>query len=178
MRARRAIFSLIVFLIAAAVLIDGLSTSLALRRSLLGSVSEARENKRLFYTARNIEETFWQTLSETAAACPGCGQEELQLLTESNVALWKEFWKKEEGVDFSGGFPDPVTRFPVPGPEGKVILSIVPLSSGDMVSFSVQGGGLFSLLGNSTAAAILPGETRSCQMVAGKSGCEWVRSIS
>jgi hypothetical protein len=172
MTGRRSVFSLIVFLVAAAALIDALSTSLSVRENLLSSVSEARADKEAFYLARNIEETFWQTLSETAKSCASCDPSALQALADSNVNEWKTFWEGE-GIRFTGGVPNPATGFPTGGPQGRVVASVSELSAGKLFTFSVQGGGIFAIVGNgTTSAAILSGEERSC-LAPETGGCDW-----
>lgn len=122
-------------------------------RDMISSAVIAIENKRSLYLSRNVEETFWQTLAETAESCADCKSDELYLLSKANVASWRVFWENELGESFSGT------------PELSVSARATEPASLGIRHFSFStGGNGFSIPvgGNRTTAFIGGGEERSC----------------
>lgn len=132
---------------------------------LLSSAGIAIENKRALYLSRNVEETFWQTLAETAESCAECEPGELSILASANVANWKNFWEEELGDSFSG---NPELSFSARATE--------PGNSGIRhFSFSIKGEGFSIPVGTGrTIAFIGGGEERGCFVaLSGEPSCAW-----
>lgn len=156
-----------------AILLAGIGYLGDSRRALLSSALEARENKGAFHTARNVEESFWQTLSATASHCgQTCSAEEAQVLTQGNFLRWKTFWESQ-GIEFSWANPAALSGVPVSSTPGTIIVSVVKIPTGTLYSFSVQGTGISGNVGNRTYAVIGAGEERACAVSSPENHCIW-----
>jgi len=137
-------------------------------REMTSSAVIAIENKKALYLSRNVEETFWQTLAETAESCADCESDELYFLSKANLASWRLFWENELGENFSGT------------PELSVSARATePASLGIRhFSFSIGGNGFsIPVRGNKTIAFIGRGEERGCFVVlSGEPSCSWERT--
>lgn len=163
-------FATIFALVASAAAVMLLSEYLSGTESLMASALAARENKQMFYSARNFEETFWQALAETAATCGSCAPEELAARASANVLIWKGFWLSQGAVIVEGSH-NPQTGMPSAGGSTRIESSVVNVSAGRLFSFSVQSAGIYGQFGR-TWGGVAAGEERRCLVSAGK--CEWI----
>ncbi|MFH0961946.1 MAG: hypothetical protein V1820_04650 [archaeon] len=164
--------SILLALTFSAILLTGLYSRELSRRAFTDAALEARENKEAFYLARNAEESFWQTLSETAAACPKCTAEEVEILTQGNFLRWRAFWEGH-GIHFSWASPAALSGLPISALPGAVAVSVVDSGAVRIFSFSVSGAGIFGNVENRTYAIIGAGEERACQVSAPEPRCIW-----